>query len=320
MTTVAVSYRRSDSAAIAGRISDHLMAHYSTAAVFLDVDKIPYGKDFRTHIKEVLEQTDVLVAVIGANWLGHNADSTSRMQKDDDPVRVEIETAVERKKNGKMKIMPVLIDGAKMPDADVMPKSFEDFAYLNAPEVSSGRDFRRDMGRLIEAIDELMNPSEASGSRPGQPYGFAGAGLLSADAIEAPPAPHWRDYVVRYFLPPFIVLLVAHYLFVNSLDLNINYLRVTLILVPAAAGFALFWNDGGRAAAATALATALGLAGTVCMTVSQSLYSGDPIMPRSPFEWRDNFQFAATIALSFIAGHLVARALSASMRRRPAKI
>ncbi len=45
------------------------------------------------------------------------------------------------------------------------------------------------------------------------------------------------------------------------------------------------------------------------MTASQSLNSGDPIIPRGRIEWRDNTQFAVGIAISFLAGHALARAL-----------
>ena len=70
MPTIAISYRRSDSSAIAGRIFDRLTAHYGEDAVFMDIDNIPFGTDFRSQIYDVLQRTDVVLAVIGANWRG----------------------------------------------------------------------------------------------------------------------------------------------------------------------------------------------------------------------------------------------------------
>ncbi len=67
MPTIAISYRRSDSSAIAGRIYDRLAAHYGENNVFMDIDNIPLGIDFRTHFHETLQRTDVLIAVIGRN-------------------------------------------------------------------------------------------------------------------------------------------------------------------------------------------------------------------------------------------------------------
>jgi hypothetical protein len=152
MPTIAISYRRSDSSAIAGRIFDRLAAHFGDDSVFMDVDNIPVGVDFRSHIDETLHRTDILLAVIGVNWLGHAAAGSSRLQEKADPVRVEIETAVARK----IRIIPVLVDGAKMPDATELPAEFGNFAYLNAAEVATGRDFRAHMERLIDAINRTM--------------------------------------------------------------------------------------------------------------------------------------------------------------------
>jgi hypothetical protein len=303
MPTVAISYRRSDSAAVAGRIFDRLEAHYGERSVFMDIDNIPFGVDFRSHIRETLLRTDVLIALIGRAWLGGNAGGTARIKEPADPVRVEIEIALERN----APIIPVLIDGAKMPDSAELPDTFGNFAYLNAAEVSSGRDFHAHMERLIGAIDRVATPSAAPGPLTSRPQ--------LAGTADKPSAPKWRDDALRYFLLPLVVLLVAHYAIVNSFNLNTNYLRFACALVPFAAGFALLWIGERGVAAAAAVASALGLVGAAAMTVSESLYSGDPILPQTRFEWLDNFQFAATIALGFIVGHLAGRMCRALLRR-----
>jgi len=294
MPRVAVSYRRADSAAMAGRIFDHLTAHYGEDSVFMDIDNIPFGVDFRGHIREVLFRTDVLIAVIGGNWLGGNAADAPRMQEEKDPVRVEIETALERK----TQILPVLIDGAKMPESKELPSTFGDFAYLNALEISSGRDFRTHMERLIVAIDRMATLNAA-------PVPFKSAPRV-VTATREPLGLMGRD-AVRYFLVPLIVLLATHYAVVNILNLNTGYLRLACVLVPLAAGFALFWIDERGAGPAAALALMLAVAGAAGMTASESVYAGDPILPQTRFEWLDNLQFAGMIALSFMAGHVAAR-------------
>jgi hypothetical protein len=110
MSKIIISYRRADSAAIAGRIFDRLVSHYEDDAVFMDVDKIPFGTDFREHIRKVLLEGDILLAVIGPNWLGKSSDGTSRIKDEADPVRVEIESALRQK----TRMIPVLVDGATM--------------------------------------------------------------------------------------------------------------------------------------------------------------------------------------------------------------
>jgi hypothetical protein len=152
MSKIVVSYRRSDSQAIAGRIVDRLIAQFGEQSVFMDVDNIPFGIDFRQHIQSVLAQAEVLIAVVGPDWLGAGADGGSRIQEEDDPVRVEIETALRQE----IVVIPVLVDGASMPKAAALPESLRNFAFLNAAPVDVGRDFRPHVDRLVQSIDEVL--------------------------------------------------------------------------------------------------------------------------------------------------------------------
>src|SRR3974390_1443664 len=127
MPRIAISYRRSDSAAIAGRIFDRLSVHYGPESVFMDIDDIPIGADFRTHIQDKLKLADVLVTVIGAQWTGASGERAARIREPQDPVRVEVETALTRR----VPIIPVLVDGARMPEAAELPETFGNFAFLN---------------------------------------------------------------------------------------------------------------------------------------------------------------------------------------------
>ena len=158
MSKIIISYRRADSAATAGRIFDRLAGHYGDDAVFMDVDKIPFGTDFREHIRKVLAGGDILLAVIGPNWLGKSADGKSRVMDEADPVRVEIEAALRQK----TRIIPVLVEGASMPGVADLPDGLRDLAYLNAAPLDVGRDFRAHMDRLIRSIDEVLGPGRAT--------------------------------------------------------------------------------------------------------------------------------------------------------------
>jgi hypothetical protein len=311
MPRIAISYRRSDSSAVAGRICDLLAAHYGEGSIFMDIDSIPIGSDFRAHIRETLLRTDVLIAVIGANWLGINASGVARLQEPTDPVRVEIETALDNK----VPIIPVLIDGAKMPNSAELPSAFGNFAYLNAAEVVTGRDFRTHMGRLIGAIDQA-----ATGIAPASTARSKMSVTPTAVAdIEATDRKNWANDVLRCFVTPLVLLLVAHHVIVNALNLDIAYLQAVATLMPFVFGILLYWWCRRPVAAAIAFALALGIVGAAGMTVSQSLNSGDPILPQTRFEWWDNINFATIIALSFFVGHLLAVAMRAVLLRQRRK-
>jgi len=99
---------------------------------------------------------------------------------------------------------------------------------------------------------------------------------------------------------------------------NLSYFMLVCVLVSFTAGFALFWSSGREARTAAALALALGLIGVAAMMISESLYSSDPLIPETCFEWLYNLQYVAIITLSFVVGHLLARALRAATALRRA--
>ena len=144
-----VSYRRQDSADVTGRIYDRLVQRFDKEQIFKDVDSIPLGVDFREHLGRVVGQCDVLLAVMGNDWLA--ADSSGRRRIDDakDFVRIEIESALERG----IPVIPVLVRGAAMPSEADMPASLVALSYRHGIDVRPDPDFHRDMDRLIAGLE-----------------------------------------------------------------------------------------------------------------------------------------------------------------------
>jgi TRAP-type mannitol/chloroaromatic compound transport system substrate-binding protein len=165
MPRIVISYRRSDSAAMAGRIFDRLHAHYGDQSMFMDIDNIPFGTDFRRFIKDTIGQSDVLVAVVGPRWLGPRDAGGPRIHDATDPVRLEIEGALQ----GGLPIIPVLVDGAQMPGDEELPDNLKDFAFINAAPVDIGRDFRAHVDRLIRGIDDILAKAAAPATEPSAP-------------------------------------------------------------------------------------------------------------------------------------------------------
>ena len=153
---IVLSYRRSDSDVITGRIRDNLANRYGEDAVFMDIDSIPLGFDYRKQVKDALAENKVMIVVIGPKWLGGKG-KDARINENNDPVRIELETAFHQG----MPIIPVLVSGATMPKAADLPQSLEGLCYINAGEVDGGRDFRAHMSRLIHGIDQILKTSES---------------------------------------------------------------------------------------------------------------------------------------------------------------
>ncbi|MEM9061964.1 MAG: toll/interleukin-1 receptor domain-containing protein [Pseudomonadota bacterium] len=159
---VFVSYRRQDSAATSGRIGDHLTAEFGAGNVFLDVDKIGIGEDFVDAIDSEIERCDVMLVMIGRDW-GDPSGSGARLHEDRDHVRAEVRAGL----NAKVRVLPVLVDGAEMPEAEALPDDLKQLPRLNAFEIRNAR-FSDDADRLIEII---------AGAKPRRGKGALGTAL-----------------------------------------------------------------------------------------------------------------------------------------------
>ena len=190
MAKIVISYRRADSEAVTGRIRDRLVSHYGQESIFMDIDSIPFGIDFRDYIKEALAETDALIAVIGREWTGTIESGPSRIMEETDPVRIEVESALTRG----IAVIPLLIDEATMPQPAQLPESLKNLAFRNAAHVDSGRDFHPHMDRLIRSMDRLLgrvqeqrtSESPAAGA-PAAAAGFPTAPFPTAKPQSEPP-------------------------------------------------------------------------------------------------------------------------------------
>lgn len=160
MGSVFISYRREDSQGQARALFQDLVARLGRSAVFMDVDSIALGRDFREVLQERLATCDLMLVLIGPDWLS-GTDRTGRRRLDNpaDYVCLEIAAALERK----IPIAPLLLQGAQMPTAEQLPESIRELAYRNGFELSHNRwdsDVQELMKRLGLAARADAPPSE----------------------------------------------------------------------------------------------------------------------------------------------------------------
>jgi len=155
--SIFLSYRRSDSHDVTGRIYDRLAGHFGRDVVFKDVDSIPFGDDFRTHLNQGVGRCLVLVAVIGPTWLDvSEADGQRRVDNPNDWVRVELETALGRG----IPVIPLLVGGARLPRADELPETLKELPNRGAAQARPDPDFHVDLDRLIRRLEEIVGLAE----------------------------------------------------------------------------------------------------------------------------------------------------------------
>lgn len=160
MKKVFISYRRDDSAAMAGRLYDSLSARFGPGNVFFDVDTIGGGIPFRTEIASCLEGTGVLLAVIGSRWYEILRERAARPESDDF-VAIEISTAHEKE----VPVIPVLVSKQAKQQFNQLVKSTATLATVLAPlqtvEIDEGKDYRNHVDRLIGDIESVLGVPRA---------------------------------------------------------------------------------------------------------------------------------------------------------------
>jgi TIR domain/Ankyrin repeats (3 copies) len=159
---VFISYRREDSAAYAGRIQDWLKREFGHEFIFIDVDGIPLGIDFVKHLRREVSSCGALLAVIGPHWLDvRDENGARRLDSPTDFVRIEIATALRRT----IPVVPILLDGTRVPKADQLPKDLKELAVRNGLDVRH-TTFPTDMDKLIRWLKEQIGTPLASQPPP----------------------------------------------------------------------------------------------------------------------------------------------------------
>ena len=156
-----ISYRREDSSAWAGRLSDNLSIRFPSNQIFMDVDSVGLGEDFLKKIEETVGSCDVLIAVIGKGWLTScDQEGQRRLDNPDDVVRIEIATALKRD----ILVIPVFVDGASMPQSRDLPDDLKALIRRNALQLSHG-SFRTDSERLASAVERVLEKAAQNRER-----------------------------------------------------------------------------------------------------------------------------------------------------------
>jgi len=147
-TRIFISYRRDDAAYPAGWLFDQLRGQFGPAQVFKDVDSIGPGDNFAEKIQDAIKLCSVCFAVIGPRWLkAAGQDGRPRLDDPEDFVRLEIEQALIRG----IPVIPILVDGARMPSPGELPDTLHDLTFKSAVELSPER-FGSDVARLLSAL------------------------------------------------------------------------------------------------------------------------------------------------------------------------
>src|SRR5688572_2093747 len=154
-----ISYRREDSAGHTGRLFDSLRSHFGDDSVFFDLSDIDSGQVFGDTIRQAIRSADIVLAIIGPDWLTCTRDGQRRLDDPNDLVRAEITTALA---NG-VPVIPVLLNGTVPPAEPVLPDPLRPLARRDAHDITDER-WTYDVERLIAMMERLAGTSRRAAS------------------------------------------------------------------------------------------------------------------------------------------------------------
>jgi hypothetical protein len=176
-----ISYRRDDSAPWAGRLYDLLAQKWGRDQVFMDVDAIEPGEDFRNAISRTLDGCDVVLLVIGPLWSSvSDAEGRSRLLDEGDVHRIEVESALARG----VRLIPVLVGGASVPRKGDLPDSLGEIVYRNAA-ILDDRRFGADLESLHAVLLAVARTLEEQRVQDREQAEVERAALLAQQQAEA---------------------------------------------------------------------------------------------------------------------------------------
>lgn len=152
-----ICYRRRDSAGYARALFERLARHFGDDQIFMDLDQIEPGEDFVQVIEDAVGSCEVLLALIGPGWLASSDEPERSLDNPHNYVRLEIVTALARG----VRVIPVLVQGAQMPNPQDLPEDLRPLSRRHAHELSNQR-WNHDIDRLIRTLERAFEKRRAA--------------------------------------------------------------------------------------------------------------------------------------------------------------
>jgi hypothetical protein len=176
-STIFLNYRRDDTGATLARLAERLEAKLGKGHVFYDREALSGGDRWKERLRDEITRCSVFLALIGKDWLrARDPDSGQRRLDDpDDPVRFEIEIALEHARTRGLLLAPVLIDQAQVPSTRSKLPTLQDLFewQLFRLRTATNAEWDADVEMLLATLE--------------------GKGVLAGTPPSQGPAPAWLE-------------------------------------------------------------------------------------------------------------------------------
>lgn len=188
-----INYRRALNLKDAQLLEKILQRKFGAGKVFLDTSGLEGGKHWLHTLEAQVDASSAMVSLIGQGWADARDESGARrLDNPDDFVRFEIARAFSRK----IPVLPVLIDGAAMPDKNDLPNNLLPLLFVQAMPfraLTTNDDGEKIANRLAALIEEAKPESSrawmAGAAAVALAAGIAAGPWLQKAAGLLPPVP-----------------------------------------------------------------------------------------------------------------------------------
>lgn len=188
MLRIFISYRVSDSKSEARDIYDRLIPRYGKDNVFLDELEIQPGEHWLAKIKSGLLRTDVVLVLIGPDWLHAKGESDERrLDEKGDILVMEIKAALD----SRAVTIPLMLNGAVPPSSIDLPESISPLTLWQAIRLKSSAN-DEDYDELFSYLDALPERIPDTVGEYFKVGDHVGATQMT-DIYEAVPESHVRE-------------------------------------------------------------------------------------------------------------------------------
>jgi hypothetical protein len=191
MAFVFITYRKQDSGAGINDLRMKLKSLMPDDRIYLDVPGVYPSRRLQTKLDRQLKRANVMLTVIGPDWLTGGADDgRALLDAVDDPLRQKIATALELE----IKILPVLVHGGHLPRAGDLPADLRALADLPYHEIRDDH-LDQDVEDLERRLRDLIAAAEQSFEEETQRVDAIMEEILEADGeVELAPGLAWDDF------------------------------------------------------------------------------------------------------------------------------
>jgi hypothetical protein len=181
-----ISYRKEDTRPWAIQLRDHLVRAFGERSIFFDVDSLGTG-NWRTQIDQALDRCAVALVLIGPRWMtAADSEGRTRLHLPDDVHRMEVASALARPA---VIVMPLLVDGARLPAATELPEDLRGLLERQASEIGDAHQKRSaDLRRLTRTIDDAIGQRRERLRAAAAAAAIVGVGILNTLVASSSPS------------------------------------------------------------------------------------------------------------------------------------